>query len=103
MSTITFGPDAADYLVDVLKMPCKNAVAVTMRPQHGEAFGAVCSSRPAPSMLAVREHARRAVLRCTDDSDGRRYGASFCSWSETQDADSDAFGDTHSTGCRARF
>src|ERR1035437_205032 len=35
-------------------------------------------SRPTPSVLAVREHSRGAVLRCAQGGDGRRYGASFC-------------------------
>jgi hypothetical protein len=41
-------------------------------------------SRPTPSMLAARKHARGAVRRCGQDGEDRRSGASFCSRSETR-------------------
>jgi hypothetical protein len=30
------------------------------------------------SLLAIREHTRGAVLRCSYESDKRRFGAAFC-------------------------
>jgi len=47
-------------------------------------------------MIAVRERAGRAVLRCCPDGDGRRSGALF-------GARASAIGDTHRIGCRALF
>ena len=49
-------------------------------------------SRPTPSMLAIREHTRGAVLRCGQDVDGGRSGALFC-------ARAGVVGGSHGTGC----
>ena len=48
------------------------------------------------NVMGRSTHARRAVLRCSHDGDGRRSGALF-------GARLRAIGRTHSTGCRARF
>ena len=42
-------------------------------------------SRTSPSMLATREHSRRAVLHCGQGGDRRRSGAAFGARSETRD------------------
>jgi len=47
-------------------------------------------------VLAVREHTRRAVLRCGHDGDDRRSGALF-------GARAGAVVGIHSTGCRQWF
>ncbi len=44
MPTVKFAPDAADYLVEVLAILCRDTVAVTIHPQHDEPFGAVLVS-----------------------------------------------------------
>jgi hypothetical protein len=54
MSTVTFAPDAADYFVEVLTILCRDTVAVTIHPQHGEPFGAVLVSNDA-QMLVYEE------------------------------------------------
>jgi hypothetical protein len=51
MSTVTFAPDAADYFVEVLTILCRDTVAVTIRPQHGEPFGAVLVSNDAKTLV----------------------------------------------------
>ena len=70
-----------------------------MRPCQRRARVAPNGSRRGPShptagVLAAREHARRAVLRCCRDGDGRRSGAAFCTASTTQNADYALLNDT---------
>jgi hypothetical protein len=55
------------------------------RPEPKIAGSRRSPSRPSPSMQALREHARRAVLRCSRDGDGRRSVAVFCVWSDAPD------------------
>jgi hypothetical protein len=45
-----------------------------------------------PRILGDHWHARRAVLRCGQDGDGRRSGALFC-------ARAGVVGGSHGTGC----
>jgi len=51
MSTITFGSNAADYFLEILAMLCKDTVAVTISPQHGEPFRAVLVSHDADTLV----------------------------------------------------
>ena len=55
--------------------------------RHSVVWWGVCDaprpSGPTPSMLAVRRHARGADLRRSQESDGRRFGATFCTGSRT--------------------
>jgi hypothetical protein len=60
-------------------------------------------SRPIPSVLAVRRHTRRAVLRCWLDGDAVVLARRSVVGRRREIADSGAFGGTHSTGCRMRI
>jgi hypothetical protein len=51
MSTVNFAPDAADYFVEVLTILCRDTVAVTIHPQHGEPFGAILVSNDAKTLV----------------------------------------------------
>jgi len=51
MSTVKFAPDAADYFVEVLTFLCRDTVAVTIHPQHGDQFGAVLVSNDANTLV----------------------------------------------------
>jgi hypothetical protein len=56
----------------------------TLPPNTGSRRSQTCQ---APGVLALREHIRRAVLRCGQDGEDRRSGASFCAASTMQNAD----------------
>jgi hypothetical protein len=51
MSTVSLAAEAADYLVEVLTILCRDTVAVTIHPQHGEPFGAVLVSNDAKTLV----------------------------------------------------
>lgn len=51
MPTVKFAPEAADYFVEVLTILCRDTVAVTIHPQHGEPFGAVLVSNDAKTLV----------------------------------------------------
>ena len=51
MSIVKFSPDAADYFVEVLTILCRDTVAVTIHPQHGEPFGAVLVSNDVNTLV----------------------------------------------------
>ena len=51
MSTVKFAPDVAYYFVEVLTILCRDTVAVTVCPKHGEPFGAVLVSNDAKTLV----------------------------------------------------
>jgi hypothetical protein len=51
VSTVTFAPEAADCFVEVLTILCRDTVAVTIRPQDGEPFGAVLVSNDGETLV----------------------------------------------------